>query len=124
MAQKFAAGVAAAKAVKANPEKSDHVIAKDIGVASNTVREARKSVTRNSVTEPARRIGKDGKNYPATKPLSGAPLVRLKSQQRIFFEPVAPRRDPERGRLAAAVNPAKPIGWRPFPNPTDKCHIL
>jgi hypothetical protein len=34
--------VRAAEAIKANPEKSDHAIAEEIGVAPNTVGKARK----------------------------------------------------------------------------------
>lgn len=55
----------AARAVAANPEMSDNAIAEVIGVDHKTVGEARKSVGGDSLT--AKRIGKDGKRYPATK---------------------------------------------------------
>jgi len=55
----------AAKAVVANPEMSDRVIAAELGVDHETVRRARKSVGEKAPT--AKRIGKDGKKYPATK---------------------------------------------------------
>jgi hypothetical protein len=51
--------------VKANPEKSDRAIAEEIGVASNTVRTARKSVAQDCA--PAKRKGKDGKSYTAKR---------------------------------------------------------
>jgi hypothetical protein len=38
----------AAEAIKANPEKSDRMIAQEIGVASNTVRAARQKSTAHS----------------------------------------------------------------------------
>jgi hypothetical protein len=50
----------AAKAIKANPGKSDRAIAADIGVGSNTVRRARQGTAPDgAVDEP--RIGRDGK---------------------------------------------------------------
>jgi hypothetical protein len=51
----------AAKAVAANPEKSDRLIAKELGdVSRETVRKARKVTTKLS---PGKRTGKDGKSY-------------------------------------------------------------
>jgi hypothetical protein len=55
----------AAKAVAANPEKSDRAIAADIGVSDFTVRKARQSGASNHA--PDKRIGKDGKKQPAKK---------------------------------------------------------
>jgi flagellum-specific peptidoglycan hydrolase FlgJ len=60
------AGFRAAKAVKRSPEKSDRAIAAEIGVSNSTVSEARKkskksTVRHRTVTEPAKRIGRDGK---------------------------------------------------------------
>jgi hypothetical protein len=60
------AGVIAARAVTANPEMSDSSIAKKFGVSLDTVQRARK----NQVTEIGnldRRIGADGKSYPAIR---------------------------------------------------------
>jgi hypothetical protein len=57
----------AAQAIAANPGKSNRVLAKEIGVDESTVRVARKAVAGNPATD-IRRIGQDGKNYPATKP--------------------------------------------------------
>jgi hypothetical protein len=70
------AGEVAAKAIKANPEKSNNAIAKEIGVGETTVRRIRGSpkgeparrIRGTSKDVTARRIGKDGKSYPATKP--------------------------------------------------------
>jgi hypothetical protein len=56
------AGVAAAKAIKAHPEKSNSAIAQEIGVNEKTVRRIRGSAK----AETDRRIGKDGKSYPTT----------------------------------------------------------
>lgn len=58
----------AAKALEANPEMSemsDNAIAEVIGVDHKTVGKARKSVRGNSLT--AKRTGRDGKKYPATR---------------------------------------------------------
>ena len=54
------AGVAAAKAIEAHPEKSNVAIAKKIGVHESTVREARKTATSGN-PEVVKRIGLDGK---------------------------------------------------------------
>ena len=60
------AGKLAEQAVQANPEKSDRMIAEEIGVAGETVRRARlKSGAANEA--PQKRVGKDGKHYSATK---------------------------------------------------------
>ena len=73
------ARVVAAKAVKANPEKSNRAIAAELGIHHDTVREARKSVAGFPATD--RRIGTDGKSYPATKPDVGK-VVSQKHQHR------------------------------------------
>jgi hypothetical protein len=52
------AGVAAAKAIEANPEKSNNSIAKDIGVSEPTVRRARPTSSKDEVEK---RVGRDGK---------------------------------------------------------------
>jgi hypothetical protein len=54
------AGVRAADAIAANPEKSDRRIAKEIGVSQPTVSKARKQSTDNSLSVD-KRIGLDGK---------------------------------------------------------------
>jgi hypothetical protein len=61
----------AAKAVAANPDKSDRATAAEIGVGKDTVRRARKSVGANAPTE--KRVGKDGKSYKARKPTTRKP---------------------------------------------------
>jgi hypothetical protein len=53
------AGVAAAKAVAAHPEKSDRAIAAEIGVSDKTVGKARRATAENSAVET--RLGLDGK---------------------------------------------------------------
>jgi hypothetical protein len=60
------AGEVAAKAIEANPEMSNNAIAKDIGVSEPTVRRIRGSLKDEPGT--TKRIGKDGKSYPAMKP--------------------------------------------------------
>jgi hypothetical protein len=54
-----AAGQRAAEAIKANPEKSDRAIARDIGVSQPTVSKVRKSTDNSFSVE--KRIGLDGK---------------------------------------------------------------
>jgi hypothetical protein len=58
----------AAEAIAANPERSDRAIAAEIGVGKNTVMRARQSAGPDG--PPEKRIGQDGKSYPAkaTKP--------------------------------------------------------
>jgi hypothetical protein len=59
----------AAEAIRANPEKSDRMIAKEISASQPTVSEARKQVgagDRSVITST--RTGRDGKSYPAAKP--------------------------------------------------------
>jgi hypothetical protein len=55
--------VRAAEAIKLDPGRSDRAIAADIGVGSNTVRRARKSVAPRGAPETV--TGRDGKNYKA-----------------------------------------------------------
>ena len=60
--------IKAAEAIKANPEKSDRAIAKEIGATQPTVSEARKAVgagDKSVITSS--RTGRDGKSYPATR---------------------------------------------------------
>jgi hypothetical protein len=54
----------AAQAVAANPEKSNRAIAGEIGTSEATVRRARAA----SDDAPDAVIGRDGRQYPATKP--------------------------------------------------------
>jgi DNA-binding transcriptional MocR family regulator len=58
--------IRAAEAVKADPQKSDRAIADEIGVGRTTVQKARAQVAIEG--PPDKRIGQDGKAYPATKP--------------------------------------------------------
>src|SRR5262245_54382041 len=73
------AGERAARAIEANPDRSDRAIAADIGVSHMTVKRAR-GVT--NVT-PEKREGRDGKSYPVSK-----------------FERVRRAKDRKRGRNA------------------------
>src|SRR5262245_10317447 len=52
----------AAKAIAANPQKSDRAIAKELGVSPTTVGKARQVSTSGQVSK---RVGLDGKKYPA-----------------------------------------------------------
>jgi hypothetical protein len=88
----------AIEAVKVNPEKSDRAIAKDVGASPTTVGKARgqvsttghlngkKTAKGDANTSPTKRIGRDGKAYPAKqKP------TRKPSEQK----PNAPHASPE-----------------------------
>ena len=75
------ARVAAAKAIKANPEKSDRAIAAETGVDKHTVKRARKAGGENSPT--GKRVGRDGKAYPATKPKKGSIPVEQEYMARV-----------------------------------------
>lgn len=55
----------AAKAIAANPEKSDRAIAAEIGVDHKTVGKARRETGGDD--SPPDRIGQDGKKYPAKR---------------------------------------------------------
>jgi hypothetical protein len=74
------AGKRAEEAVKANPEKTDREIAREIGVGNKTVSRARKSVVSNDTT--AKRTGKDGKKYKPTKLKKPADKPAKSSKQR------------------------------------------
>jgi hypothetical protein len=77
------AGQRAAKAVAANPAKSDRAIADDIGVDHKTVAKARKMAA-GEHSPPAKRTGSDGKSYPATVERKASPTVVVGG------EPVSP----------------------------------
>jgi hypothetical protein len=53
--------MAAARAVAANPGKSDRAIAAEVGVSEKTVAKARRSTAEKSAVGSATRIGRDGK---------------------------------------------------------------
>lgn len=53
--------IAAARAVAANPGKSDRAIAAEVGVSDKTVAKARRSTAETSAVAPATRVGRDGK---------------------------------------------------------------
>jgi hypothetical protein len=58
--------IRAAEAVAANPEKSNRAIAAEIGISDKTVAKARNAGA--DYFAPDKRVGQDGKSYPATKP--------------------------------------------------------
>ena len=64
------AGMRAAKAIAANPEKSNRALATETGISEATIRRARPAA---SCDAPETRVGQDGKNYPATASKSAAP---------------------------------------------------
>jgi hypothetical protein len=72
----ISAGKRAAAAVAAAPEKSDRAIAAEIGVDHKTVGSARRSGGDDSPTEEARRVGQDGKSYPAK-------IIKIEKQEAI-----------------------------------------
>jgi hypothetical protein len=57
------AGARAAAAVLAHPEKSNRAIAAELGVSNQTVMRAREQGAPSGA--PEKRVGKDGKSYPA-----------------------------------------------------------
>lgn len=62
------AGELAKKAVRENPEMTNHAIAKQYGVSSDTIRRARGDTRVGASAPTARRTGTDGKQYNAVKP--------------------------------------------------------
>src|ERR1700733_14004692 len=72
--------IRAADAVKANPEKSNHAIANEIGVSEGTVRIARKSAGRDYAPEV--RLGRDGKTY-SLKQRPLRPKIRYRTERQI-----------------------------------------
>jgi hypothetical protein len=98
------AGVAAAKAVAAHPEKSDRAIAAVIGVSDKTVGKARKATAEHSAVET--RVGLDGKarKQPEKKPKPGNGLNALGKPYSPQYDPNykvrtrAPVKAPDRGR--------------------------
>jgi hypothetical protein len=116
----------AAAAVAVNPEKSDRAIAAEIGVDHKTVGAARRSVGEHS--PPEKRVGKDGKSYPATKPPPkpvyskkeeaererGAFLLRAQEARRFAFHKCKPDKQlVEHARKTAAV-------WSELANKMEK----
>jgi hypothetical protein len=67
----------AAQAVAAHPEKSNRVLAEEIGINETTIRRARKAVAVNAAPG-AKRTGKDGKSYPATQPAARVRTIKAK----------------------------------------------
>jgi hypothetical protein len=71
------------EAIRLNPGMTAREIARHIGVDHKTVAKARKAVGEKSPTEAARRTGKDGKTYAATKS-RGQPAPRPPSKTPIL----------------------------------------
>jgi hypothetical protein len=98
------AHIFAGKVVKANPEKSDRAIGKEIGVDHKTVAKARKSVGEKS---PTRRVGTDGKHYRATKQMTPAVAEAMKARAeavaRLFPPPTKTIPEAARAELIAAL---------------------
>lgn len=67
-----AAGTRAAK--KADSEKTDRALAAELGISHKTVERARKSVV--TYVTPEKRVGKDGKKYPAKRKRKPKPNAR------------------------------------------------
>jgi ParB family chromosome partitioning protein len=61
----------AAEALKVNPEKSNRLIAEEIGVDEKQVRREREKLGADMSAPVEMVIGKDGKSYPATSPPRG-----------------------------------------------------
>jgi hypothetical protein len=77
----------AAKAIAANPSKSNRAIADEIGVSRETVNRARAGDTGVS----PERIGKDGKTYPAKhKQAEVAFAAPCDRRKRVFVQPIQP----------------------------------
>ncbi len=66
------AGARAAEGVAATPHLSDRAIAKNVGVSAPTVSAARRAGVKDFT--PERRVGRDGKSYPA--PVTAPPAPR------------------------------------------------
>src|ERR1700722_13570493 len=76
------AGEFAARAVAANPEKSDRALAKEIGVDAATVRRARKHATAANAAVD-KRIGRDGKTrkLPKRPPVGVEQVAKFEAQR-------------------------------------------
>src|SRR5262249_2521660 len=76
------ASARAAKAVAANPEKSDRALAAEIGVGSNTVRRARQSTAPSGAVAPVdSRIGLDGKTRRMPKKANDDPEASAEARK-------------------------------------------
>jgi hypothetical protein len=86
------AGMRAAEAVTANPEKSNRAIAAEIDVDEKTVRKARKSTADQSAV--GKRVGKDGKSrkLPEVKPVTAKPEPDVETSSEPGADEGAPRR--------------------------------
>ena len=77
----------AVAAIKANPKKSDRTIAAEIGVGKDTVRRAR-TIASAAIPDappdapPARRVGQDGRSYPASTAKPPAKPVKSNGSRR------------------------------------------
>jgi hypothetical protein len=95
------AGELAAAGIKPSPGKTNRAIAAELGVSVDTVNRVRKSVERYRSTEsgaadaatesgvahatPEKRVGRDGKSYPATKPKRKPKVAELED---CYVDPV------------------------------------
>lgn len=100
------AHVFAAKAVAAHPEKSDRIIAREIGVSDKTVAKARKATAEKSAV--AKRIGRDGKarklpTKQMTSEVADAMRARAEAVARLFPPPVKTIPKAARAELIAAL---------------------
>jgi len=103
------AHVFAAKAVAAHPEKSDRIIAREIGVSDKTVAKARKATAEKSAV--AKRIGRDGKarKLPTMTPeAANAMRARAEAVARLFPPPVKTIPEAARAELVAALKAYAP----------------
>lgn len=95
--------IRAAEAIKASPEKSNRVIAEEIGVDHKTVGKARADLeARGDYSPPEFITGRDGKSYPATKQqaLPRDPASIIKQIMRLIEQ----LDDEDRGKLIDLID--------------------
>jgi hypothetical protein len=107
----------AKRAVVANPDMSNRVLADEVGVGETTIRRAREAVDdlagapNNAPVEPETRTGKDGKQYPAHKQMHPTTRRMMDRAEKLRAHWDATGTGPK--ILSIKVRRAKPIGRMP-----------
>jgi hypothetical protein len=89
----------AAKAIAANPGKSNRAIADEIGVGKDTVRRARES---GGAHAPTDRIGRDGKTYPVKTTEPERPFIQVAPSKKMIAMILAAPPSPDLKKIREA----------------------